>query len=144
MNYLTSLNKVCSGNNIPSKLIGTTCGARQQTIRRAAPALCYSAADYACPVWERSTHAKKVDTALNACCRQITGCLRPTPADYYLYIVTGIAPPDIRRQVASMRSRKSFLSSVDPLSTSPASKSVALWEERISNAPTATSMALKP
>ena len=124
-------------------------------------------AEYACPVWERSTHAKKVDTALNACCRQITGCLRPTPTDN-LYILAGIAPPDIRRQVTSMKersrqiedvrhpvfnqtpaanrlkSRKSFLSSVDPLATSAASTRVALWEERISTHPTATSMALKP
>ena len=37
-----------------------------------------------------------------------------------------------------------FLSSVDPLATSAASTRVALWEERISTHPTATSMALKP
>ena len=159
--------KVCSRNNILSKLMGTTWGARPQTIRSTALALCYSAAEYACPVWERSTHAKKVDTALNACCRQITGCLRPTPTDN-LYILAGIAPPDIRRQVTSMKersrqiedvrhpvfnqtpaanhlkSRKSFLSSVDPLATSAASTRVALWEKRISTHPTATSMALKP
>ena len=97
--------KVCTRNNILSKLTGTTWGANAQTLKSTALALCYSAAEYACPVWERSTHAKKIDPALNACCRQITGCLRPTPTDK-LYILAGIAPPDIRRRVASMKERK--------------------------------------
>ena len=133
--------KVCSRNNILSKLTGTTWGANPQTLKSTALALCYSAAEYACPVWERSTHAKKINTALNACCRQITGCLRPTPTDN-LYILAGIAPPNIRRRVASMKERKrqvedarhplfnhalaahrlasreSFLKSVEPLPTS--------------------------
>ena len=142
-----------SRNNILSKLTGrpTTWGANPQTVKSTALALCYSAAEYACPVWERSTHAKKINTALNACCRQITGCLRPT-----LYVLGGIAPPDIRRRVGSMKERKrqvedarhplfnhapaahrlasreSFLKSVEPLPTSTSeSMRVAMWEERL-------------
>ena len=151
--------KVCSRNNILSKLTGTTWGANPQTLKSTALALCYSAAEYACPVWERSKHAKKVNTALNACCRQITGCLRPTPTDN-LYTLAGIAPPEIRRRVASMKerqrqvedirhplfnqapavsrltSRESFLKSVVPLTTStPESTRVTMWEESFSSVP---------
>ena len=41
-------------------------------------ALCYSAAEYACPVWAGSTHARKLNPALHDCCRIISGCLKPT------------------------------------------------------------------
>ena len=53
---------------------GTSWGASPQTLKSTALALCYSTAEYACPVWERSAHAKKIDPALNATCRLITGC----------------------------------------------------------------------
>ena len=96
--------KVCARNNILSKLTGTTWGASPGTLRSTALALCYSCAEYACPVWERSSHADKIDTALNATCRLITGCLRPTAIDD-LYILAGIAPPDIRRNAASSKER---------------------------------------
>ena len=98
--------KVCARNNVLRKLSGTNWGANPSTIRSTALALCLSAADYACPVWERSAHAKKLDPAINAACRLITGCLKPTPTDS-LYILSGIAPPDIRRRAASHRERES-------------------------------------
>ena len=60
--------KVCARNNIISKLTGTTWSASPETLRSTALALCYSSAEYACPAWERSTHAKKMDPALNATC----------------------------------------------------------------------------
>ncbi|KAI4813693.1 hypothetical protein KUCAC02_002926 [Chaenocephalus aceratus] len=60
---------------------------------------------YACPVWERAAHAKKLDPALNASCRIITGCLKSTPTDR-LYILAGIAPPEIRRNAASKKERQ--------------------------------------
>ena len=160
--------KVCSRNNILSKLTGTTWGANPQTLKSTALALCYSAAEYACPAWERSTHAKKINTALNTCCRQITGCLRPTPADN-LYILAGIAPPDIRRRVARMKERKrqvedvrhplfnhalaahrlasreSFLKSVEPLPTSTSENMrVVMWEERLSDLSPVSPMSLNP
>ena len=71
--------KVCARNNIISKLTGTTWGASPITLRSTASALCYSSAEYACPVWERSVHAKKINPALNATCRLVSRCLRPTP-----------------------------------------------------------------
>ena len=136
-------------------------------MKSTALALCYSSAEYACPVWERSTHAKKVDPALNASCRLITGCLRPTTTDS-TYILAGIAPPDVRRHVTSMRerqrqvederhplfnqvpatnrlrSRRSFLNSVNPLSSSSKGTRISKWEERLSSLPPEKAMALKP
>ena len=133
-------------------------GANPQTLKATALALCYSAAEYACPVWERSAHAKKINTAFNACCCHITGCLLPIPIDN-LYILAGIAP-HIRRRVASMKeckrqvedahhplfnhagaahrlaSRESFLKSVAPLPTSTninINMRVVMWEERLSD-----------
>ncbi|KAI4811765.1 hypothetical protein KUCAC02_014641, partial [Chaenocephalus aceratus] len=72
------------------------------TLKSTTLALCYSAAEYACPVWERAAHAKKLDPTLNASCRIITGCLKSTPT-YRLYILAGIAPPEIRRNAASKK-----------------------------------------
>lgn len=159
--------KVSARNNIIRKLTGTTWGANPQTLKSTALALCYSAAEYACPVWERAAHAKKLDPALNASCRLITGCLKSTPTDR-LYILAGIAPPEIRRNAASkkerqqqstdqrhplfghvpaksrLKSRKSFLKSVPPLGTpSTSSERVTRWEERLDNLPSATTMELK-
>ena len=69
--------KVGTRNNIIRKLRTSKWGATPTTLRSSALALCYSAAEYACPVWERSTHAKKLDATLNETCRMITGCLKP-------------------------------------------------------------------
>ncbi|KAJ4933183.1 hypothetical protein JOQ06_030018 [Pogonophryne albipinna] len=124
-------------------------------------------AEYACPVWERAAHAKKLDPALNASCRIITGCLKSTPTDR-LYILAGIAPPEIRQNAASKKERqqqstdqrhplfglvpaksalnpgKGFLKSVPPLGTpSISSERITRWEERLDNLPSATTMALK-
>ena len=68
-------------------------------------ALCYSTAEYACPVWERSAHAHKVDPVLNDACRAITGCLQPTNVEN-LYLLAGIAPPAVRRSVTAQRERE--------------------------------------
>ena len=52
-------------------------GTDTRTIRTTA------AAEYASPVWSRSSHASKIDPVLNAACRAISGCLRPTRVDTY-------------------------------------------------------------
>ena len=59
---------------------------------------CYSTAEYAAPVWERSAHAHLQNPELNQACRAITGCLKPTNVEN-LYLLAGIAPPEIRRSV---------------------------------------------
>ena len=120
----------------------------------AALALCYSAAEYACPVWERSTHAKKLDATLNETCRMITGCLKPTNTNS-LPVLAGIAPSDIRRAVASLtertrqttderhplnghlavvprlKSRESFIKCTEPINTTAKAARMELWRERL-------------
>jgi len=96
--------KVNMRNNILRKLTSSQWGANPNTLRTSALALCYSAAEYACPAWSRSSHAKYLDPALNDSCRIITGCLKPTNT-HCLYLLAGIAPPDIRREVISIRER---------------------------------------
>ncbi|XP_061926790.1 uncharacterized protein LOC133665490 [Entelurus aequoreus] len=92
--------KVRSPNNILWKLTNFKWGATAHTLRCTALALCYSSGEYACPVWERSTHAKKLDPALNNTCRLIPGGLKPTNLNN-LHLLTGIAPADVRLEVAS-------------------------------------------
>ena len=96
--------KVGTRNNIIRKLRTSKWGATPTTLRSSALALCYSAAEYACPVWERSTHAKKRYATLNETCRMITWCLKPTNTNS-LPVLAGIVPPDIRRAVASRTER---------------------------------------
>ena len=97
--------KVRTRNNLLHKLANSSWDANTSTLRATALALCYSVAEYGCPVWERSSHAKKVDASLNDRCRCITGCLRPTNVDS-LYVLAGIAPPGVRRSVASRTERR--------------------------------------
>ncbi|KAG7299565.1 hypothetical protein JYU34_016540 [Plutella xylostella] len=146
--------KVHSRNNILQRLTTTKWGASPQVLRTSGLALAFSVGEYACPVWGRSAHAKLVDTALNETCRIITGCLKPTPVQM-LYPLAGIAPPDVRRTVASsaerakmddtrhpmhgfipapqrLPSRRSFMKCVDPLNTSQAQARCALWRQKVS------------
>ena len=109
-------------------------------------------AEYCCPVWARSTHRKLVNTTLNETCRLITGCIRPT-ATPDLYVLSGIAPPEIRRSVHSqnkctkqltnqrhslhhhqpvnsrLHSHNSFITISQPLLCKPAKACVAKWQE---------------
>ena len=94
---------------------------------------------YAAPVWARSHHA---DSELNTACIAITGCLKPTNVED-MYLLAGIAPPVIRRDVCArmeknkqesnvahslygqnatesrLKSRSCFLSSVRPADFHP-------------------------
>ena len=88
-------------NNLLKKLSNSKWGCNASTIRTIALALSYSA----CPVWARSPHASKLDPELNDACRSITGCLRPTNVEE-LYLLAGIAPPDIRRDVCARVEKK--------------------------------------
>ena len=92
--------KVASRNNLLRKLSNSKWGANASTIRTTALALCYSVAEYAAPVWARSSHAQKLNPELNSACRAVTGCLKPTNVED-LYLLAGIAPPDIRRDVCA-------------------------------------------
>jgi len=63
-------------------------------------ALCFSTAENACPVWRNSVHTKKVDVAINGIRQIMTECLKPTKKENF-YMLSGIAPPQIRRDVAT-------------------------------------------
>ena len=71
-----------------------------------------SRAEYACSSWGRSRHTWHSDIALNDTCIIITGCLKATPIPC-LYALAGIAPPHIRRKVAS--NEDSCLQEDDPI-----------------------------
>jgi len=86
--------KVNTRNGIIRKLVGSKWGADPDTLRISAMALCFSTAEYACPVWRNSVHTKKVDIATNETRRIMTGCLKPTKKEN-LYMLSGIAPPQI-------------------------------------------------
>ena len=92
--------KVATRNNLLRKLSNSKWGANASTVRTTALALCYSVAEYAAPVWARSSHVQKLNPELNSACRAITGCLKPTNVED-LYLLAGIAPPDIRRDVCA-------------------------------------------
>ena len=133
--------KVNARNNIIRKLANSKWGCKATTLRPSCLVLCYSAAEYACPVWARSTHAHKLNPALHDCCRIISGCLKPTNLGS-VHILAGIAHPHIRRTVACrmertrqttdarhqlfhhqpaasrLKSRKSFMRTVMPLDSS--------------------------
>jgi len=142
--------KVETRNSLLGKLVSSRWGARPDVLRTTALALSFSAAEYGCAVWGRSSHTKKVDTALNHTCRIITGCLRPTKVEN-LYAACGIAPPEIRREVATdkerakmendirhpmfgqedksgrLKSRKSFVAKSKPLEGNAETNRIARW-----------------
>ena len=76
--------------------------------KNSALALVFSTAEYAAPVWSSSHHSSKVDVAINEMLRIVTGCLRPTKADF-LPVLSGIMPADLRRleemRILTLRAR---------------------------------------
>ena len=141
--------KVNAKINIIRKLANPKWGCKASILRPRCLALCYSAAEYACPVWARSTHAHKLNPALHDCCRIISGCLKPTNLNS-VHLLAGIGPPHIWRTVACrmertwqttdarhqlfqhqpagsrLKSRKSFMRTVTPLDTSASSSRLRL------------------
>ena len=156
--------KVNARNNIIRKLAYWNWGCKATTLRPSCLALCYSAAEYACPVWARCTRAHKLNPALHDCCRIISGCLKPTNLDS-VHILVGIASPHIRRPVACrmertrqttdarhqlfnhqpaasrLKSRKSFMRTVTPLDSSASSSRLRLLKDRLTDVPASVKMA---
>ncbi len=96
--------KVSSRNNLLRKLAGTSWGARAQTLKITALALCYSAVivRVLAPVWSRLSHTRLVDVQLNTSMRIITGTLRSTPIPW-LPVLCNIPPPHLRQQEATAK-----------------------------------------
>ena len=146
--------RVATRNNLLKKLANSRWGTNARTIRTTAVALCYSTAEYAAPVWERPAYAHLLNPELNQACRAITGCLRPTNVEN-LYLLAGIAPPEIRRSVCArvertkqverethslfghtparrrLKSRRSFLTSVQPVHFPAKVVRVNEWKRRL-------------
>ena len=104
---------------------------------------------------------------MNNTCRLITGCLKPTNTSN-LHLLAGIAPANIRREVASrvaitkatsderhllhghhplaqrLKSRRSFLSHVQPLTKSREETRLQPWMEKLENDPPPTVMGIPP
>ena len=94
--------KVATRNNLLTKLVTSKWGANLSTIRTTALALSYSTAEYSVP---SSAHARNLDPKLNQAYRSVTGCLKPTNVED-LYLLSGIAPPAIRRDVCARMERQ--------------------------------------
>ena len=146
--------KVATRNNLLKKLANSRWGRNARPIRTTALALCYSTAEYAAPAWESSAYAHLLNPELNQACRAITGCLKPTNAEN-LYLLAGIAPPEIRRSVCArvertkqverethfllghtpassrLKSRRSFLTSVQPVHFLAKVVRVNEWKRRL-------------
>ena len=110
-------------------------------------------AAYAAPVW-----AQKLNPELNSACRAVTGCLKPTNVED-LYLLAGIWPPDIRRDVCvrvektkqetneahslygqnpaerRLKSRNCFLRSVNPADFPPKVVRCSAWLRRLQAIP---------
>ena len=145
-------------NNLLRKLSNSKWGANASTIRTTALALCYYVAEYAAPVWARSSYAQKLNPKLNSACRAVTGCLKPTNVED-LYLPDGIALPDIRRDVCArvektkqetneahslygqnpaerrLKSRYCFLRSVKPVDFPPMVIRCSAWLRRLQAIP---------
>ena len=158
--------KVNARNNIIRKLANSNWGCKATTLRSSCLVLRYSAAEYACPVWARSTHAHKLNPALHDCSRIISGCLKPTNLNS-VHILAGIAPPHIRRTVACrmertiqttdarhqlfhhqpaarrLKSRKSFMRTVTALDSSASSSRLRLWKDSLTDVPASVIMGLE-
>ena len=133
------------------KLADTRWDASTDTMHSTALTLTVSTAEYACPAWEISPHAWKHDSTLNASCRSITGCLQSTNMNKG-YQLAGIAPPHIRRSMASRveclkqaiderhplnnhpaaNRRKRFITCTLPIQSTPESICFQMWKDRIS------------
>ena len=86
--------------NLIAKLAGTSWGASASTLRTSALTLCYSVAEYCCPVWARSSYTNLIDTQLHSSMRLISGCLKPTQLPW-LPVLRNVAPPSLRRTAAT-------------------------------------------
>ena len=150
--------KVTTRHNLLIELSNLKWGASASSIGTTALALCCSVAEYAAPVWSRSFHAQKLNPELNSACKAVTGFLKPTNVED-LYLLAGIAPPDIRRDVYArvektkqetneahslygqnpaerrIKSRNCFLRSVKPADFSPKVIRCCAWLRRLQAIP---------
>ena len=86
----------------PNNLLRKRANSKWGTIRTTALVLCHSVAKYVATVWLGSKLTHLLNLELNQACRAIAGCMKPTNLED-MYLLTGIAPPDIRRSMCTNR-----------------------------------------
>ena len=69
--------KASTRNNILPKFTSSQWVSNPHTLRTSALALCFSNAEYVCPVWSHSAHARHVYSVMYDSRRTITECLKP-------------------------------------------------------------------
>jgi len=92
--------KLKSRNNLVVKLAGTSWGASASTLGTSSLALCYSVAEYCCPVWARSSCTNLIDTQLHNVMRVISACLQPTQLSW-LPVLSNVASPSLHCKAAT-------------------------------------------
>ena len=146
--------KLATRTKLLKKLANSRWGTNARTIRTTALALCYSTAEYAAPVWERSAHAPPTEPIIESGMPSLTGCLKPTNV-VNLYLLAGISPHEIRRSVCArvertkhvereahslfghtparncLKSRRSLLTSVQPVHFPAKVVRVNEWKRRL-------------
>ena len=93
--------KLASRFALIHRLAGTGWGARATTFRMTTLALVYSTAECCAPVLSRTAHTHLIDRHINDALRMVTGCLKPTPAEY-LSVLSGIPPAELRRKATTL------------------------------------------
>ena len=94
--------KISVRNNLLRRLACLSWGANFKVLQTEAVCLVYAPAEYSAPAWSSSTQTAKIDILLNTTMRIVSGCLTSTPT-FYLPVVSGIIPLDIRRSNISLR-----------------------------------------
>lgn len=92
------MQKVEQRNSLIRKLTNNKCDIKPTVARTSAQALCFSIAEYVCPVWCSSALARKVSMSLNEPCRIVTGSMKPTSIEN-LHKTAGCTSLDSRRKV---------------------------------------------
>ena len=69
-------------------------------LRTSALAVCYSVAEYCCPVWARSSYTNLIDTQLHSAMCLISDCLQPRQLPW-LPVLSNVAPFSLRRNAAT-------------------------------------------
>jgi len=72
------------------------------TLHTSAFVVCYSVAEYCCPVLARSSYTYLIDPQLHSAVCLISGCLQPTQLSWLL-VLSNVAPPSVRCKAASER-----------------------------------------
>ena len=94
--------KISARNNLLRRLAGLSWGINSKVLQTAAVCLVYAPAEYCAPAWSSSTHTAKIDIVINTTMGIVSCCLKTTPT-FYLPVVSGIIPPDIRRSNISFK-----------------------------------------